>query len=636
MEPDHLEDDEIVHEFNLRSMPPVITRHRLQSLRDRLMMELRGEVKMPNKNLNPDATGEVNLCSDKLTVIDGLVFDASIANCVDSMRKILSRLNHISGRLDRTVTDDHRILNRIISLKNRVFHYVNLLSAAVQGKLTLKDHLNVGVGAISGSTGTSSGGDRPLTPIQRNTGTVPKPKPKSVTPVLNVITEEFLPRTPKTSSECGLDFSAQMESLNISDEQQLDKELLAISNSWKFVPLPDKNKKIHSTDHSNFYNQPPQSTAGDRLYEPHNFYEDQVGSRVVENNTNEVASIEQGRYPSILKRPSQPHFNERVSEVPTYQDYKQNLNRINTRPPRFLPQSDMPGHRNVDQAGHTPLRNYPAAGNNRNENAVRYRNPISSWNLVFSGDGKGVNVNQFLRQVELTARADRVSTVDLLESAIHLFAGPARNWYMAFEYLFYSWEDLTNALRQNFVSEDSDFILLKEIESRVQGKEEPFVLYLSGMLNLFHHLKEPISERKKLDMIMRNMNPFLSDRLALLEIHNTQQLALLCKKIEDVRTRSKSFRQSHVESYPNYSKRYVSEVQRDPSPTPGHNQLEIKCVNCREMGHSFVNCKRPKMRVFCYVCGELGQLATNCDSCHSKSKNAPTRSRRNVWDGIEM
>lgn len=650
MEPDHLEDDEIAHEFSLRSMPPVITRHRLQSLRDRLLMELRGEVERPNKNLNPDSAGEVNLCSDKLNILDGLVLVASDTNCVDSMKKVLSRLNHISGRLDRTVSDDYRILDRINSLKNRIFYYVNLLSAAVQGKLILKDHLNtgdgLGLGAIGGSSASGSGESRPLTPIQKNTGAIPKAK--ALTPVLNVITEEYVPLGRKSSSvqsglDGGLDLSAHMQSFNISDEQQLDKELMAISNSWKFVPLPDKNNDIRPpSNYSNVYKQTPKSMAG-RLYEPHNFFGDQVGSRVVENNTNEFVSKEQVNRPSILRRPSQPNktlFRDRVSEVPPiYQDYKQNLNRTNARP-----QSNMHDYRNINQAGHTPHRNHPGSeinvpvvgGIHRNENTVRYRNPISSWNLVFSGDGKGVNVNQFLRQVELTARADRVSTDDLLESAIHLFVGPARNWYIAFEYLFNTWDELTINLRQNFVSEDSDFILLKEIESRVQGKEESFILYLSGMLNLFHHLKEPLSERKKLDMVMRNMNPFLADRVALLEIDNTQQLAMLCKKIEDVRTRSKSFRQSHVESYSNYSKRYVSEVERDPSPIPVQTQVEVKCVNCRELGHSFVNCKRPKMRVFCYICGELGQLANNCDSCLLKSKNASTRSKRNAWDGIEM
>lgn len=663
MDPDHLNDDEIAYEFGLRSMPPVITRHRLQTLRDRLLMELRREVKMPNKNLNPDATREVDLCSDKLMEIDRLVSVASDTNCVDSMTRLLSRLNHISSRLDRTVSDDHRILNRINTLKSKLFSYVNLLSAAVQGKIILKDHLKADEGAASLPIAQTQDESRPLTPIQKSTGTIPKNV--SVTPGLNVITEDVLEdvspisKTPSVRSgmEGGHDLSARFESFNIND--QLDRELMAITNSWKFVPLPKNNAENNRIperipDYSNLYKQPSQP-APSGLYEPHNFFSDNVGSRDAEDNTNQSFNKAQEPRISILKRPSQSgqtHAGDlrdtnyaREVPQPIYHDYTQEMNRTNLRSTRPLPQSNETDYRNTDQAGYTPRRDRPVIDENipvvrpnlRTENTVRYRNPISFWNLVFSGDGKGVNVNQFLRQVELTARADRVSNVDLLESAIHLFVGPARNWYIAFESMFHSWEELTRALRQNFVSEDSDFILLKEIELRVQGKEEPFVLYLSGMLNLFHHLKEPLTEKKKLDMVMRNMNPFLADRVALLDVYDTQHLALLCKKIEDVRTRSRSFRQHPVDSYlMNQTKRYVSEVQRDPSPIPIRSQTEIKCVNCRETGHSFIYCKRPKMRVFCYNCGELGQLSTKCDSCHPKSKNAPTRSKPNVWDGIEM
>lgn len=657
MDPDHLEDDEIGYEFNLRGMAPVITRHRLQTLRDRLLMELRGEVSMPNKNVNPDATREVKLCSDKFTVIERLVFVAADTNCVDSMTRILSRLSHISSRLDRTISDDHRILNRINTLKSKLFSYVNLLSAAVQGKIILKDHLKVDEGgAASLPIALTQGEGRPLTPVQKITGTIPKNV--SVTPGMDSITEEVIEdvspnsKTPsvRSGADTGHDLSAHFDTFNINEE--LDRELMTITDPWKFVPLPNKD---NVNNDSNYFKQ-PSKPRDSGLYEPHNFFSDNVGSRVAEGNTSQGFNKTREYRPSILKRPSQSgqpntaDYRERnyFSEVsqPIYQDYTQQLNRTNLRASPVLPNANEPDYRNVNQAGYTPRRDRPLIEENipvvrenlRRENTVRYRNPIPSWNLVFSGDGKGVNVNQFLRQVELTARADRVTNVDLLESAIHLFVGPARNWYIAFESMFLSWEELTRGLRQNFVSEDSDFILLKEIELRVQGKDETFVLYLSGMLNLFHHLKEPLTERKKLDMVMRNMNPFLADRVALLDIRDTQHLAILCKKIEDVRTRSKSFRQTTVESYPsnNYSKRYVSEVQRDPSPVPIRSQGEVKCVNCREMGHGFVNCKRPKMRVFCYICGELGQLSTNCDTCHSKSKNASTRSKRNVWDGIEM
>lgn len=626
MDPSHLEEDEISYECNLRSMPPVITRHRIQILAERLAMEYRGEMNVPNRNLNPDAAFEVNVCGEKLTEIDCLMYVVCDTNNADTMTKIISRLSHISGRLDRTMSDNREILYKINLFKKKIFYYVNMLTAAVAGKIILKDHLKMDdeffSGACGGQPAPANPVTRPLTPLVKNTGTVPKTD-EATAPVLNVIREEVSAdgaTQNKTSSvqgnpgtDGGHDLSARFDSFNLNDEQ-LDSEIMALSNPFGYVPLPSKrNQNSGSQSNLLFTKQPTKFTTSNRSFEPSSYFGNQAGPRVEDNREPKGARETQGQFHSVLKRP------QRVVEP------KVGVNK------------------NTNQAGNTPYpaqqnyaEPYPIYENPRNAN-VRHKNPICSWNLVFSGDGKGGNVNQFLRQVELTARADRVSHAELLESAIHLFVGPARSWYIAFEVMFHSWDELTRALRQNFISEDSDFLLLKEIETRHQGKDEPFVLYLSGMLNLFHHLKEPLSERKKVDMVMRNMNPFLADRVALLDIRDIHHLALLCKKIEDVRTRSKSFRQTPTEQYPvNQPKRYVSEVQRDPSPNHMRSQTEMRCVNCRESGHIFVDCKRPKMRVFCYICGELGQLANNCDTCPSKPKNVATRSKPNAWDGIEM
>lgn len=284
-----------------------------------------------------------------------------------------------------------------------------------------------------------------------------------------------------------------------------------------------------------------------------------------------------------------------------------------------------------------------------------YRNPITHWNLVFTGDSRGFNVNSFLTQVDHMARADRVTGPDLLASAIHLFSGPARNWYMAFADSFRTWEDLTCSLRRQFIPYDGDYHILKEIESRCQGRDEPFILYLSSMINLFNHLEEPFTEARKVKVVMRNMSLYLSDRLALFDIRTTDELSQYCKRIEDAKNKHKDIYKipSAYEpcnifksaAPPLNNRRQVFEVetpvQRNfESPTSSlydpnkkhrnravspQRQVAFKdliddegdfCWNCRKRGHLFENCNLAKMRVFCYLCGELGQFANSCIFCH--------------------
>lgn len=39
---------------------------------------------------------------------------------------------------------------------------------------------------------------------------------------------------------------------------------------------------------------------------------------------------------------------------------------------------------------------------------------------------------------------------------------------------------------------------------------------------------------------------------------------------------------------------------------------KVRCRNCNELGHIAVNCKRPKKRIVCYMCGDDGHRETRC------------------------
>lgn len=42
------------------------------------------------------------------------------------------------------------------------------------------------------------------------------------------------------------------------------------------------------------------------------------------------------------------------------------------------------------------------------------------------------------------------------------------------------------------------------------------------------------------------------------------------------------------------------------------HEKKIRCRNCNEMGHIAVNCKRPKKRIVCFMCGENNHRETRC------------------------
>lgn len=61
------------------------------------------------------------------------------------------------------------------------------------------------------------------------------------------------------------------------------------------------------------------------------------------------------------------------------------------------------------------------------------RNPVSGWNLFFSGDPGSRSFYDFISRIQLLAKAELVSPAMLRQSAYYLFSGSAMTWFRAFE-----------------------------------------------------------------------------------------------------------------------------------------------------------------------------------------------------------
>lgn len=612
MEPKHLEEDELQFELRIRSMPSVITRGRVDALKKRLLSEDRNEIQPPTPLISSDIASQVSACRSKLECIESLILMAAESGCQESLEILPSRLVHVLGRLNRLISGDHRINDQIDSLKRNTESFLKIVVDARDGVTNLKDCIknvqlsspNVSKCADNILSGSDSFAEARSAVSVNVLGATPKTvDPRTYLPLpkdrISYIETERRTSSPVISESPGDDGGEQLSELfdliDLNNKKD-DGEIASIRRDFE-TSLKNKSN--------------PQST-GARANK--SFYQSNINTNQRNDSFYQENSRENRNQFSTRKEPVQNTVNG---------DYRQNMhNKINAG------QTPYP----------TPTNQYRPSGNvNEFEQRIpsnnsRQRNPVPNWNIRFSGDGKGLEVHEFLAQVYLMARADRVSDQELVASAIHLFTGPARSWYIAFESLFNTWEDLTNQLRGAFVSEDSDFIILKEIEQRRQGKDETFVLYLSSLLNMFKYLQEPLTERKKVSLVMRNMSPFLADRLSLVDIQDTYHLAVLCKKIEDVRNRSRSFRQNPEENLTQNSpkRQHIYEVETAP-PTPPKKvsfQNQETCWNCREAGHGFQNCTYSKMRVFCYTCGEVGQLSNQCNVCNSKKDQRRSDFRR--------
>ncbi|KAF2893973.1 hypothetical protein ILUMI_12200 [Ignelater luminosus] len=116
------------------------------------------------------------------------------------------------------------------------------------------------------------------------------------------------------------------------------------------------------------------------------------------------------------------------------------------------------------------------------------REKIFKWKIKFSGQHSKKSGMSFLEKINNLCETHRVSENDLLVSALDLFTGT------------------------------------------VECPQEDAMLYIIAVENLFRRLGKPTPKREIIDPILRNLNPFFSDRVGLQEINSLVQLKELCYK----------------------------------------------------------------------------------------------------------
>lgn len=250
--------------------------------------------------------------------------------------------------------------------------------------------------------------------------------------------------------------------------------------------------------------------------------------------------------------------------------------------------------------------------------------PVYKWGLQFDSEN-GPTVGAFLDRVEELRRARGLSKQDLFESAVDLFAGTALIWYRSTIYRITSWDQLCAELKLVFQSSDYDYRLMQEIRNRIQGPQESIDLYLAAMDGLYGRLNSLVSEKDQLDQILRNINPYLQDKLCMFSINSVEELRILGRKAEVGRLRS-SIQTSSSKPHPvlepdlawesTYRRKKLSIAAVQSSSANGGTSL--KCWNCLENGHRYSKCTKPR-RVFCYTCGTPDTKKINCPKCSSKN-----------------
>lgn len=184
---------------------------------------------------------------------------------------------------------------------------------------------------------------------------------------------------------------------------------------------------------------------------------------------------------------------------------------------------------------------------------------ILKWNIKFNGH---TDPRSFLEHIEDLQRADGVSDSKLLNSATRLFSDQALIWFRANRSKVSSWQELQALLLSDFQDPEYDYKLSNEIRVRTQGEDEPLHLYFALMTAMFNRLSKPLAEKEKLDILQRNIRPFYTQQLALVDIQSIQELEEKCRVIEVTRQRCLNFQEPNKHNFSVISPEFLYKPQR--------------------------------------------------------------------------
>lgn len=264
---------------------------------------------------------------------------------------------------------------------------------------------------------------------------------------------------------------------------------------------------------------------------------------------------------------------------------------------------------------------------------------IDKWNIVFTGDPEKLYVEDFIFRIEYLQHHHRCSWKEIIRDFHRLLKDDAEDWYWLTidTREIRSWEDLKEALLQEYKTNKRESDFRRELEDRKQRTGESLDAFFQAVKKLRCRVRANISEHEMIRILKSNLRQDIGIIVYPMNIYTVEQLRYECKEIERTFMKKESIssfpkarvnhpRQTYVnEVYHNTENEadLLEEIQYENRKTKASSNQAgssgLICWDCRQPGHVFMDCPVPSRNLFCYRCGYAGVKSFYCPQCKENS-----------------
>lgn len=264
-----------------------------------------------------------------------------------------------------------------------------------------------------------------------------------------------------------------------------------------------------------------------------------------------------------------------------------------------------------------------------------YRLPLDKWQIKFNGEKNcKLSGDDFLNILSLKRETHDVTWSLIGAHFDNFLEGKALDWYYRYRTVNprAEWLDLKTSFLQKFGRSEDDADIIVKISSRKQGEKESFDDFCDAMLELRSRLnnQNDFPDDRIIGFLRRNCKLGIRRMIATFKPDNLTNFidqCNRCDKIEPDQPQYYSQRRVHeiqhefpnnleapqVQAYPILTQTNPSSVEALRSHI--NNSQVVKCWNCDETGHRWMECGKDRMSTFCYRCGNKNVTCVNCDRC---------------------